>query len=314
MKPTDRVSKPILHGLAVLSCSLATLSSSRATAQPQSYIQFDGTPGNQVEIDYPEAPDFSVNPNVGLTVSAWVRPDALHFDHTDGSDPNQQYVHWLGKGVGSDDNAQQEWTFRIYSQNEPLPCTNCPRINRVSFYVFNLARPAGKTCQNEGIGSYFQFPINDPDPLVAGEWIQVTGVVDDSPDVKTTSIYKNGNFIRCDRYQATPASRCQRLPDQGPGQCPRPITPTHGTAPVRIGHRDRLSYLNGAVAEVRIWNRPLTADEVAGVYLGTQSPLGLMAQYLLNETGTETTAHDTSDNPTGPHDGTVVGGSWMWGP
>src|SRR5712664_2865714 len=176
----------IFDRMAVLLCSLAALTSSRVTAQPQSYIQFDGRAGNYVEIDYPDAPDFSVNRNVGLTVSAWMRPDDLHFDRTDGSDPNQQFVHWLGKGVGSDDNAQQEWTFRIYSQNLPLPCKTCPRINRVSFYVFNLARPAGKSCQNEGIGSYFQYPINDPDPLVAGEWIHIAGVVDDSPDVKTT--------------------------------------------------------------------------------------------------------------------------------
>jgi len=302
------------RGVVVL-VVLAALRSLTATAQPQAFIKFDGAPGNYAEIDDPSTADFTVNPGVGLTVSAWMRPDALHFDHADGSDPNQQYVHWLGKGEGSDDNAQQEWTFRIYSQNEPIPCDACPRLNRVSFYVFNLARPPGVVCQNEGIGSYFQFPINDPDPLVAGDWIHVVGVVDDSEGIKTTSIYKNGNFMRCDRYQATGVAGCQRLPDQAPGQCPRPIIPTHGSAPVRIGHRDRLSYLNGAIAEVRIWNRPLSADEIASVYQGVDPlPDGLVGQYLLNETGDDTTAHDTSDNPTGPHDGRVRGPTWMWGP
>jgi hypothetical protein len=301
--------------IVVLLCFLALLTSRRVTAQPQAYIKFDGSPGNYVEVPDPSSGDFTVNAGEGLTVAAWVRPDALHFDHTDGS--TQQYVHWLGKGEGSGDIAQHEWTFRIYSQDEPLPCPieTCPRLNRVSFYVFNLARPPGQQCQNEGIGSYFQYPINDPDPIVPGEWIHVAGVVDDRDGVKTTAIYKNGNFIRCDRYQDTQAPGCQRLPVQGPGQCPRPITPTHGTAPVRIGHRDRLSFLNGAVAEVRIWNHALTAREVESVYLGIQPlPDGLMGQYLLNETGGERTAHDTSPNPSGPHDGMVLGDTWMWGP
>jgi hypothetical protein len=310
------VVRDVLRCSVVVLVGLAALSAGRAIAQPQAFIKFDGAPDNYVEIADPSTGDYSVNPGVGLTVSVWMRPDALHFDHTDGSDPNQQYVHWLGKGTGSDDNAQQEWTFRIYSQNEPLPCDACPRLNRVSFYVFNLARPPGMVCQNEGIGSYFQYPINDPDPLVAGEWIHVVGVVDDKEGVKTTSIYKNGNFIRCDRYQATGATNCQRLPDQAAGQCPRPITPTHGTAPVRIGHRDRLSYLNGAIAQVRIWNRALDAGEVATVYAGGDPAPDalLMGQYVLDETGDDTTAHDTSANPAGPHDGTVLGTTWMWGP
>jgi len=320
MKKVSRllVASSVLHNVlsfgVVVLATLAVLGAQKATAQPQGFIKFDGTPGNYVEIDYPSATDFTVNPGVGFTVAVWMRPDALHFDNTDGSDPNQQYVHWLGKGEGSDDNAQQEWTFRIYSQNEPIPCETCPRLNRVSFYVFNLHRPPGMVCQNEGIGSYFQYPINDPDPIVAGQWIHVVGVVDDSEGVKTTAIYKNSNFIRCDRYQATDVPTCQRLPDQGPGQCPRPITPMHGTAPVRFGHRDRFSYLNGAIGEVRIWNVPLNEQEVASAYMGVDPrPDALMGQWLLNETLDDRTAHDTSGNPTGPHDGAVLGDTWMWG-
>lgn len=306
---------------------LALSTSGRVAAEPQAYIQFDGSAGNYVEILDPSTADFSVNPGVGLTVAVWMRPDALSFLNTDGSIPpdgtHQQYVHWLGKGDGSGDTAQQEWTFRIYSQLEPLPCPIeiCPRLNRISFYVFNLSRPPGVSCQNEGIGSYVQYPINDVEPVVPGAWIHVVGVIDDredltqSPRAKTTTIYKNSDFIRCDQYQATGAPGCQRLPDQRPGQCPRPITPTHGTAPVRIGHRDRLSYFNGAIAEVKIWNRPLAQDEVAKVYFGIEPVTdGLVGQYLLNEGGVDRTAHDTSGNPNGPHDGTVLGDTWMWGP
>jgi len=172
------------------------------------------------------------------------------------------------------------------------------------------------TCQNEGIGSYFQDP--DPDTAVLGKWIHVVGVVDDSEDLmnnpraKTTAIYKDGEFVRCDQYQGRDPglSSCQRLPDQTGNQCPRPITPTHGTAPVRIGRRDRDGYFNGAIAEVRIWNRPLDKDEVSALHdFNTVPQEGLVAEYLLDGT-----ADDTSGNPNGPNNGTVFGTDWSWGP
>jgi hypothetical protein len=308
-------------------CLLPLLISREAAAQPQGYIKFDGSAGNYLEIQDPPMGDFSVNPGVGLTISAWFRPDALHFDLTDGS--TDQYVHWFGKGCPVDLNGdpskcigrgesdtrtgtpRQEWTFRIYSQALPLPCPPevCVRQNRISFYAFNWSAPEGQTCQNEGIGSYFQQPVEP------GGWIHVVGVIDDhedltqSPRAKTTSIYKDGNFIRCDQYQPTGAPGCQRFPDQQPGQCPRAIFPAHGPAPVRMGRRDRDGYFNGAIGEVRVWNRPLSSDEVAVVYSGVGPlPDGLVGEYLLNGT-----ADDTSGNPNGPNNGMVNGTTWSWG-
>jgi hypothetical protein len=341
-------------GVFVLLFALALFTAGGAAAQPQAYIKFDGHKGNYVEIPDPSTADFSVNPGVGLTVAARFRPDVLHFEWTDGSAQTsrgtaEQYVHWLGKGCGVNlsidpskcigrgevdtrtGTQRQEWTFRIYSQTLPLPCPTdpldpdrlpCPRQNRISFYVFNLSAPEGQKCQNEGIGSYFQDP--DPDTAVLGKWIHVVGVVDDSEDLmnnpraKTTAIYKDGEFVRCDQYQGRDPglSSCQRLPAQTGMQCPRAITPTHGTAPVRIGRRDRDGYFNGAIAEVRIWNRPLDAGEVANVFSGTGPlPDGLVGEYLLNEgtTGGGCTAHDTSGTTTGPNDGTVRK-AWSWAP
>lgn len=336
--------------------ALALLTAGWAVAQPQAYIKFDGHKGNYVEIPDPSTADFSVNPGVGLTVAAWFRPDALHFEWTDGSAPTsrgtaEQYVHWLGKGCGVNlsvdplncvgrgevdtrtGTQRQEWTFRIYSQTLPLPCPTepdpldpdrlpCPRQNRISFYVFNLSAPEGQTCQNEGIGSYFQ--DLDPDTAVLGKWIHVVGVVDDSEDLinnpraKTTAIYKDGDFVRCDQYQGRDPglSSCQKLPDQGPGQCPRAITPMHGTAPLRISRRDRDGYFNGAIAEVRIWNRPLKDGEVKALHdFNTVPREGLVGEYLLNEgaTGGGCTAHDTSGTTTGPNNGTVHK-AWSWFP
>ncbi len=138
---------------------------------PQDFLQFDGF-GDYVEI--PDSTDFSVSTTGGLTVSAWMRPDALTFP----VEESTGYVHWLGKGQLN----HQEWTFRMYG----LDNTDVPyRENRISFYVFNNG-------PGRGCGSYFQ------DPVEEGKWIHVTGVVDGVAE--TVSIYKNGGLRRTTSY------------------------------------------------------------------------------------------------------------------
>jgi Concanavalin A-like lectin/glucanases superfamily len=129
-----------------------------------SHLQFNGT---QTYIEIPDHPDFSVTTTGQLTISAWISPATLTFPKTEGTG----YVHWLGKGAPG----QQEWTFRIYSQNNTEN-----RQNRISFYVFN---PDGGI----GIGSNFQ------DEIEPGEHIHVVATVDD----RQTSIYRDG--VRRDR-------------------------------------------------------------------------------------------------------------------
>ena len=280
----------------------------------QASLQFDGSPGNFVEIPDPSNGDFSVSTTDGLTISAWIQPGAVCFLNTDGLG----YVHWLGKGcpwvdalgkcctvnpltgrcveIGA--TPKFEWTFRMYSQDNGEG-----RDNRTSFYVFNL--PGG-----EGIGSFFQ------DPVEAGEWIHVVGAAEQmrDPDTGTVtngrvSIYKNGVFRKCDQYTGASDGKCQRVPAPPP---PRDINPQHGTAPLRIGHRDRVSYFQGGIARVRIWNRKLTDTEVADLYFsGIVLRNGLVAEYLLNE-NVGNIAHDTHDT-VGAHDGTINGTTWAWG-
>ncbi len=265
----------------------------------QAFLQFDGSPGNFAEIPDPSNGDFSVSTTDGLTISAWIRPAALCFLNTDGLG----YVHWLGKGcrvgglgtcVDVGGTAQHEWTFRMYSQDNGEG-----RDTRISFYVFNLAG-------GEGIGSFFQ------DPVEVGEWIHVVGAAEQMRDPNTgtvtsgrVSIYKNGVFRKCDQYTGPSDGKCQRVPAPPP---PRDITPEHGTAPLRIGHRDRNSYFQGGIARVRIWNRALSPAEVAGLYFAGQVPPGLVAEYLLNQ-NPENIARDTVD----AHDGTINGATWSWG-
>jgi hypothetical protein len=96
--------------------------------------------------------------------------------------------HWIGEGEAG----QHEWVFRMYNEHTTdIP----PRPNRISFYVFN---PAG----GEGIGSYFQEPVQ------AGEWIHVVGMADE----EKTSIFKNGEFKKCDRYTGTGPGPCHNYP------------------------------------------------------------------------------------------------------
>jgi Concanavalin A-like lectin/glucanases superfamily len=229
-------------------------------------LVFDGE-DDYIEID--DDADFSVVTTGQLTVSASIRPDVLTFPVSQSTG----YVHWMGKGEAG----RYEWTFRMYNENTTdVP----PRPNRISFYVFN---PDG----GRGIGSQFQGSVR------VGEWIHVVGMADG----ESTSIYKNGEFRRCDRYNGT-----------GPGPCrnysaDQWITPTRGTAPLRIGTRDRESFFLGAIRDVRIWSRALTAPQVSALHRGDVPLDGLVAEYLLGR--------DTALDSAGLHNGFIAGATWV---
>lgn len=223
--------------------------------------------GEDDYIEIPDHADFSVATTGALTASAWIRPDVLMFPVFQSTG----YVHWMGKGEAG----RHEWTFRMYNH---ATTDNPPRPNRISFYVFN---PRGGL----GIGSYFQ------EPVVAGEWIHVVGMADG----ENTSIYKNGEFKDRDRYIANEASQTD--------PSTRWITPARGSAPLRIGTRDRKSFFLGAISDVRLWDRALTAAEVAGLFAGTVPQDGLVAEYLLSA--------DIAVDSRAQHNGVIAGASWV---
>ena len=225
--------------------------------------------GQDDYIEIPDSPDFSVATTGQISISAWIRPDVLTFPVSQSTG----YIHWMGKG----ESGQHEWVFRMYNLDTS---DNPPRPNRISFYVFN---PAG----GEGIGSHFQ------EPLQAGEWIHVVGIADG----EKTSIYKNGEFKDCDRYTGTGPGPCHNYrPDQW-------ITPTRGTAPLRIGTRDRKSFFLGAIREVRIWSRALTTAEVGALFNGVAPSDGLVGEYLLLQ--------DFALDSAGQHNGVIAGATWV---
>jgi hypothetical protein len=230
-------------------------------------LHFSGD-GQYVEI--PSAADLGFGVK-GFTVAGWLAPDSLEFHSTEGSG----YVYWMGKGERGD----QEWALRMYSRTNR---ENPPRPNRISFYLFN---PEGGL----GQGSYFQQTVG------TGEWIHVTATASEG----NTAIYRNGEYVRCDEYNGPAGRGCQAHNER--------IRPRSGNAPLRFGTRDLKSFFAGRLAQMTIWNRALTVEEVRRLYgSGEVVKKGLVAEFDLDE-GSGDTVHDRA----GGHSGKIVGATWM---
>jgi hypothetical protein len=145
----------------------------------------------------------------------------------------QQYVHWLGKGEGH----QQEWAFRMYNFDDPKddPIGYDNRSNRTSFYLFNLTGGLGA-------GSYVQ------EPVTAGTWYHYVAVADMRTD--TITLYKNGVLKKQVPFMNSVYN----------------IHPQNGTSPVRVGTLDPgardTSFFKGAIDNISIYNRALSVAEI----------------------------------------------------
>jgi hypothetical protein len=165
----------------------------------------------------------------GFSVEAWMRPDVLEFT----GEGEEGYVHWLGKGEAG----KMEWAFRFYPKTSSRP-------NRVSAYIFNSGPGIGS-------GAYVE------DDIKAGKWMHIVAVFDpgDATNPKAgVSIYKDGKLA------GSPAA--------SPGALYKAydIMPVAGSAPLRLGTRDKKSFFTGALDEVAIYPRALTAREIADNY------------------------------------------------
>ena len=173
--------------------------------------------------------------------------------------------------LGKGEPQQQEWVARMYQAGNSEG-----RANRISFYAFNLSGGLGA-------GSYFQ------DPLTAGAWLHVVGRI----DAVNTSIFCNG-----DQRDTDPLSGYD-------------IIPEHGSAPVRIGTRECVSFFQGAIGRVAIYGAPLSAESIQAHYQARgsagydaliQGEEALVAYWRLDETG-----GDVASDATGRHPGRYVG-------
>jgi hypothetical protein len=188
-----------------------------------------GLNGTDAFVQIPDNAAFSQGASgKGLTVEVWMRPDLLSFAGEEG----KGYIHWLGKGQAG----SYEWGFRFYSSSDSS------RPNRISAYIWN---PSG----GEGAGAYFQ------DRVKAKEWIHIVACYDPgnaSIAGRGVSIYKNA------KLRGSPATQ------KGALYSGYAIHPVHGAAPVKLGTRDGGSFLAGALDEVAIYPRVLSASEIAG--------------------------------------------------
>jgi hypothetical protein len=200
---------------------------------------FDGALGSVLTID--DDPQYSQPYANALTVAAWVCPLALDNAHTAGT--RDQFVHYVEKAVGASTDA--EWALRLYNQTNPT------RHSRLSFYTFNLGSPTG-----EGNGSYMEYGVssNDQTPIELGRWVFVVGEAEPwiSPtDRKTGAIlWKQG--VKAQRIGADTYFEYQ-------------VHPQAGSGPITVGGMQTTGF-KGSLAHVVIWNRLLSAAEVASIW------------------------------------------------
>jgi hypothetical protein len=181
--------------------------------------------------------------------------------------------------MGKGVSGEHEWVSRMYQEGNSED-----RANRISFYSFNLSGGLGA-------GSYFQ------DDVTVGEWIHYVGTFDDT----RTTIYKNG---------------VERDSDLLSGY---DITPENGSAPVRIGTRDRNSYFQGAIARVAFYDTRLSEAQAAAHFAAAGREYdalilaepSLVAYYRLDETS-GTIALDSKGTHDGAYQGGVALGEARW--
>lgn len=213
---------------------------------------FDGAQGSYLSID--DDPQYSQSHANALTVAAWICPLALDNAVTTGT--QDQYVHFIEKAVGP--TVDVEWALRLYNQTNPA------RHSRLSFYTFSLGSPAG-----EGNGSYMEYGVsaNDEVAVDLGKWLFVVGEAEpwiSSTDQTTGCIlWKQGVEAKrtgADKYAAYH------------------VHPQHGSGPITVGGMATTSF-KGAIAHFALWNRLLSAAEIAAMWAAGGNDLRSTAMY-----------------------------------
>jgi hypothetical protein len=213
---------------------------------------FDGALGSVLTID--DDRRYSQPYTNALTVAAWLCPLALDNTHTAGS--KDQFVHYIEKAVGAETDV--EWALRLYNQTNPT------RHSRLSFYTFNLGSPTG-----EGNGSYMEYGVslNDETSIDLGKWVFVVGQAEAwiSPTDQTTGCVLWKQSVQAQRIPADKYFEYQ-------------VHPQHGSGRITVGGMQTTGF-KGAIAHVAIWNRLLSAAEIASIWTAGASDLSNTPMY-----------------------------------
>jgi Concanavalin A-like lectin/glucanases superfamily len=213
---------------------------------------FDGELGSSLEIDS-DSKYSQPNANA-LTVAAWICPLALDYAQTAGAE--DQYVYLLEKAVAP--STDVEWAVRFYNKTNPT------RHSRLSFYTFNLGSAPG-----EGNGSYMEYGVsaNDETPIELGKWVFVVGEAESyisSTDLTTGCILWKQSV------------EAKRVPQDKYGHYR--VEPQSGSGAITIGGTQETAF-KGSIAHVVIWNRLLSATEIASIWSEGESELRSTPMY-----------------------------------
>jgi Concanavalin A-like lectin/glucanases superfamily len=189
-----------------------------------------------------------------LSVAAWICPLALDNAHTAGT--ADRFVHFVEKAVGPSTNV--EWALRLYNQ------TNPNRHSRLSFYTFNLGSPAG-----EGNGAFMEAGVsaNDETPIEIGKWVFVVGQAE--PWISATD-----RSTGCILWKQ--AIEAKRIAADKYGDFN--VHPHDGSGPITVGGTQTTGF-KGAIAHFAIWNRLLSAAEIASIWTAGANDLRTTAMY-----------------------------------
>jgi hypothetical protein len=213
---------------------------------------FDGELRSVLTID--SDPQYSQAFANALSVAAWICPLALDNTHTAGT--ADQFVHLLEKAVGPSTNV--EWVLRLYNR------TNLNRHSRLSFYTFNLGSPAGK-----GNGAYMEYGVSakDETPIELGKWVFVVGQAE--PWISATDLSTG-----CILWKQAIEAKREAADKYGDFN----VHPQDGSGPITVGGTQTTGY-KGAIAHLAIWNRLLSASEIASIWTAGADDLRNTAMY-----------------------------------
>jgi hypothetical protein len=213
---------------------------------------FDGALGSALAID--SDPKYSQPYANALTVATWICPLAL--DNTQTAGKKDQYVYPLEKAVGP--STDVEWAMRLYNKTNPT------RHSRLSFYAFNLGPAPG-----EGNGSYMEYGVsaNDETPIELGKWVFLVGEAE--PYISSSDL-TTGCILWKQSVEAT------RVPEDKYGHYG--VQPQAGSGAITIGGTQETAF-KGSIAHVAIWNRLLSAAEIASIWSEGETELRNTAMY-----------------------------------
>lgn len=185
----------------------------------------------------PSSPALSIPTTKKLTWEAWIRPDTLQFQNSNGG-----YVDWMGKCASYSPTC--EWEARIYNLTNPEN-----RPNRLSAYVFNPSAGLGSAADWQPVAGLLQ----------AGQWLHVVAEYDlTATPSGCSSAYPGSINIWVNGVKWS-------MKDHLPTGCMSQfsVAPKAGNSPLNIGTMALDTWFKGAVGKVAVYDYLLSETQIS---------------------------------------------------